>query len=67
VVDVTLGRPWLAPEAIKNVGAWKFADHAPTAFDLRCFYVNQNFKRNQFTKCLAKMDLPEKVTVSKWF
>jgi hypothetical protein len=30
-VKLTSGHPILAPDAIKNVRTWKFADHAPTA------------------------------------
>jgi hypothetical protein len=70
VVDVKLtsGHPVLAPEAIKNVRTWKFADHAPTTFAVRYYYVNEgNFKRDKVTKCSAKMDLPGKVTVSTSF
>lgn len=70
VVDVKLtsGHPVLAPDTIKNVRIWKFADHAPTTFAVTYLYVNQgHFKRDKVTKCSAKMDLPEKVTVSTSF
>jgi hypothetical protein len=64
-VKLTSGHPILAPDAIKNVRTWKFADHAPTTFEVTYFYVNQGtFKRDKITKCPAKMELPTKVTVS---
>jgi hypothetical protein len=67
VVDVKLtsGHPVLAPDAIKNVRTWKFADHTPTTFVVKYLYVNEgHFKRDKVTKCSAKMELPSKVTVS---
>jgi outer membrane biosynthesis protein TonB len=70
VVDVKLtsGHPMLAPDAIKNVRTWKFADHTPTTFAVEYLYVNQgHFKRDKATKCAAKTDLPSKVTVSTSF
>jgi hypothetical protein len=70
VVNVKLssGHPVLAPDAIKNVWTWKFADHTPTTFIVKYFYVDQgNFKRDKATKCSAKMELPDKVTVSTSF
>jgi hypothetical protein len=70
VVDVKLssGHPVLAPDAIKNVRTWKFADHTPTTFAVKYFYVNQgHFKRDKTTKCSAKMELPSSVTVSTSF
>lgn len=66
VVDVKLtsGYPVLAPDAIKNVRPWKFADHTPTTF----VYVNEgHFKRDKATKCSAKTELPSTVTVSTSF
>jgi TonB-like protein len=64
-VKLTSGHPILAPDAIKNVRTWKFADHAATTFEVTYFYVNEgNFKRDKVTKCSAKMELPTKVTVS---
>ena len=37
VVDVKLtsGHPVLAPDAIKNVRTWKFADHTPTTLAVK--------------------------------
>jgi hypothetical protein len=70
VVDVKLtsGHPVLAPDAIKNVRTWKFADHTPTTFAVKYLYVNQgHFKRDKATKCSAKMELPNNVTVSTSF
>ena len=70
VVDVKLtsGHPALAPDAIQNVRTWKFADHAPTTFAVKYFYVNEgHFKRDKVTNCSAKMELPTKVTVSTSF
>ncbi len=70
VVDVKLtsGHPLLAPDAINNVRTWKFADHAPTTFAVKYFYVNEgHFKRDKATKCSAKMELPSQVTVSTSF
>jgi outer membrane biosynthesis protein TonB len=70
VVDVKLtsGHPVLAPDAIKNVHTWKFADHTPTTFVVEYFYVNEgHFKRDKVTKCSAKMELPSRVTVSTSF
>ena len=70
VTDVKLssGHPWLASDAMKNVKTWRFADHAPTTFDVRYYYVNEgDFKKDKVTKCAAKMELPGKVTVSTRF
>lgn len=67
VVDVKLtsGHPALAPDAIKNIRTWKFADHAPITFAVTYSYTHQgDFKRDKTTKCSAKMELPTKVTVS---
>ncbi len=67
-VKLTSGHPVLAPDAINNVRTWKFADHAPTTFTVKYFYVNQgHFKRDKVTKCSAKMELPKTVTVSTSF
>jgi len=64
-VKVTSGHPFLLPAAINNARTWNFADHSPTTFDVTYFYVNQgHFKRDEVTKCSAKMELPTKVTVS---
>jgi outer membrane biosynthesis protein TonB len=70
VVDVKLtsGHPWLAPDAIKNVRTWKFADHTPTTFSVKYYYINDgHYERDKVTKCSAKMELPRKVTVSTSF
>lgn len=67
VVDVQLtsGHPVLAPDAIKNVRTWKFADHSPITFAVTYFYSHEGyFKPDKITKCSAKMELPTKVTVS---
>lgn len=67
VVDVKLtsGHPALAPDAIKNVRTWKFADHAPITFAVTYFYTHEgDWKRDKITHCSAKMELPTKVTVS---
>jgi hypothetical protein len=67
-VKVTSGHPLLVPDAIKNVRTWKFADHAPTTFAVKYFYVSEgHFKRDKVTKCSAKMELPKTVTVSTSF
>jgi len=67
-VKVTSGHPLLVPDAIKNVRTWKFADHAPTSFAVKYFYVSEgHFKRDKVTKCSAKMELPKTVTVSRSF
>ena len=50
VVDVKLksGHPYLAPDAVKSVRTWKFADQAPTTFTVTYLYVNQGrFKRDK--------------------
>jgi hypothetical protein len=67
VVDVNLtsGHPLLAPDSIKNVRTWQFADHTPLTFGITYFYVHEGgYKRDKVTKCDAKMELPAKVTVS---
>jgi len=67
-VNLTSGHPVLAPDAIKNVRTWKFADHAPITFTVTFLYVNDgDYKRDKVTKCSAKMELPTKVTVSRRF
>lgn len=64
-VKLSSGHPELAPEAIKNVHTWKFADHPATTFNVRYFYeFSGHFKRDPVTKCDAKLELPTKVTVS---
>lgn len=64
-VKVTSGHPLLAPEAIKNVRTWKFAEHTPTTINVDYFYVFEgHFKRDPASGCDAKLDLPSKVTVS---
>ena len=64
-VNLTSGHPLLAPDAIKNVRTWKFADHTPTTFPVKYLYVfNGDFKKDKVTKCDAKMEIPSKVTVS---
>jgi hypothetical protein len=64
-VKLTSGHPVLAPDAMKNVRTWKFADHAPTTFAVKYSYEFEgHFKRDPVTKCDAKLDLPTKVTVS---
>jgi len=70
VVDVKLpsGHPVLAQDSLKNVRTWKFADHAPTTFEVTYRYVNEGeYKRDKVTKCSARMDLPTTVTVSRKF
>jgi outer membrane biosynthesis protein TonB len=70
VVDVKLtsGHPVLAPDAIKNVRTWKFADHTPATFTVKYLYLNEgHFKRDKVTKCSAKAELPNKVTISTSF
>jgi Gram-negative bacterial TonB protein C-terminal len=67
VSDVKLisGHPALAPDAIKNVRTWKFADHTPTSFTVDYYYaLEEHYKRNKDAKCDAKLDLPTKVYVS---
>jgi hypothetical protein len=62
---VTSGHPVLAPDAIKNVRTWKFADHVPTSFTVDYLYVFQGrFKRDPVSNCDAKLELPNRVTVS---
>ena len=64
-VKLTSGHPLLAPDAIKNVRTWKFADHTPTTLTVDYHYVFEGrFKRDPVSKCDAKMELPTKVTVS---
>jgi len=64
-VKLTSGHPLLAPDAIKNVHTWMFADHTPTTFSVDYFYVFQgHFKRDPANGCDAKLELPSKVTVS---
>ena len=60
--------PVLAEEAVKNVRTWKFADHPPTSFSVKYFYVNEGrYRKDPATNCSAKMELPAKVTVSTRF
>lgn len=48
-----------------NVRTWKFAEHTPTTFTVTYVYTyDGNYKKDPVTKCGAKMELPEKVTVS---
>jgi hypothetical protein len=55
----------LEPFAEANVRTWKFADHPPTTFTVTYVYTDGgNYKKDSVTKCAAKMELPEKVTVS---
>jgi hypothetical protein len=67
VVDIKLlpSHPVLAAPAEENVRTWKFADHTPTTFTVTYYYVHEGrFKKDAVTKCSAKMELPNKVTVS---
>jgi Gram-negative bacterial TonB protein C-terminal len=55
----------LEPFAVANVRTWKFANHRPTAFTVTYVYTFEgNYKKDAATKCAAKMELPETVTVS---
>jgi hypothetical protein len=63
-VKLISGHPELAPDAIKNVRTWKFADHSPTTFEVTYSYVYQvRIKHDPGAKCSAKMELPTRVTV----
>lgn len=65
-VKLTSGHPLLAPEAIKNVRTWKFADHSPTSFDVTFYYLlGTHYKKDPVTKCDAQMDLPTTVHVAQ--
>jgi hypothetical protein len=65
-VKLTSGHPVLAPDAIKNVRTWKFADHAPTTFAVTYYYLlGTHYKRDPVTKCDAKMELPTTVHVAE--
>ena len=65
-VKLTSGHPALAPEAIKNVRTWMFADHAPTTFKVTYYYLlGSHYKRDRVTKCDAMMDLPTTVHVAE--
>lgn len=67
-VKVLPSHPVLAEEAGKNVRTWRFAEHTPTSFVVKYFYVNEGrYKKDPVTNCSAKMDLPAKVTVSTRF
>jgi TonB family protein len=67
-VKLLPSHPVLAEEAVKNVRTWRFADHHPTSFIVTYFYVNEgDYKKDPATNCSAKMELPEKVTVSTKF
>jgi len=64
-VKLTSGHPVLAPDAIKNVRTWKFADHTPTTFSVDYVYEFQgHFKRDPANGCDAKLELLTRVTVS---
>jgi hypothetical protein len=64
-VKIISGPPILAQPAESNVRTWKFADHPPTTFTVTYVYANEgNYKKDPVTKCAAKMELPENVTVS---
>ena len=65
---LSAGHPLLAEAAEKNVKTWQFSDHAPTSFTVAYYYIADGYyKRDPVTKCSAKMELPEKVTVSTRF
>jgi hypothetical protein len=67
-VKVLSGHPLLADAAEKNVKTWGFSDHVPTSFNVTYYYVADGYyKRDPITKCSAKMDLPNKVTISTRF
>jgi outer membrane biosynthesis protein TonB len=64
-VKIMRGAQILQPFAEANVRTWKFADHPPTTFTVTYVYTyDGNYKKDPVTKCAAKMELPEKVTVS---
>lgn len=69
-VKVTSGHPVLSQAASQNVETWQFADHSPTTFPVTYFFVNQSgAKKGSITsdagsKCSAKMELPDTVTVT---
>jgi Gram-negative bacterial TonB protein C-terminal len=64
-VNVIRAAQILEPFAEANVRTWKFADHRPTTFTVTYVYTyDGNYKKDPITKCAAKMELPEKVTVS---
>jgi hypothetical protein len=65
-VKLTSGHPVLAPEAIKNVRTWKFADHTPTTFAVTYYYLlGTHYQRDRVTKCDAKMELPTTVHIAE--
>lgn len=67
VIDVKVisGPQILAQPAESNVRSWKFADHQPTTLTVTYVYADEgNYKKDPVTKCAAKMDLPEHVTIS---
>jgi hypothetical protein len=69
-VKVTSGHPVLVQAAEKNVQTWEFADSPPTTFSVTYFFINLNDSKKEpassgaTTKCSAKMELPNKVTVT---
>jgi hypothetical protein len=64
-VKIIRGARTLEPFAEANVRTWKFAEHTPTTFTVTYVYAyDGNYKKDPVTKCGAKMELPEKVTVS---
>jgi hypothetical protein len=59
------GHPLLARAAEENVRTWKFADNAPTNFQVTYLYVNEGeYEPDPVYKCRAKLQLPNKVEVS---
>jgi hypothetical protein len=67
VIDVKVisGPQILAQPAESNVRTWKFADHPPTNFTVIYVYANDGYyKKDSVTKCAAKMELPQHVTIS---
>ena len=69
-VKVISGHPVLTQAAIQNVETWQFDDPAPISFPVTYFFINQSDSKKDSSsadapsKCAAKMELPDKVTVT---
>jgi len=69
-IKLISGHPVLAQAAEENVNTWQFADHAPTTFPVTYFFIHQSDSEKESatpeggSKCSAKMDLPNTVTVT---
>ena len=69
-VKVISGHPVLTQAAIQNVESWQFDDPTPISFPVTYFFINQSDSKKDSSsadapsKCAAKMELPDKVTVT---